>query len=95
VDVTGSTVVYRSPPVRPPIISCTQLVGLVSDYVEDRLPVQERLRFEEHLAVCGPCRAYFDQMRETIRLTGELREEALDPALRDAAVEAFRGWKGT
>jgi anti-sigma factor RsiW len=81
--------------VRPPIISCSQLVELVSDYVEDRLPVQERLRFEEHLAVCGPCRSYFDQMRETIRLTGALREEALDPALRDAAVDAFRGWKGT
>jgi anti-sigma factor RsiW len=69
-------------------------VELVSDYVDDRLPVRERLRFEEHLAVCGPCRSYFDQMRDTIRLTGELREEALDPALKDAAVEAFRDWKG-
>jgi hypothetical protein len=81
-------------PVPPPIMSCSQLVELVSDYVEDRLPVRERLRFEEHLAVCGPCRSYFDQMRDTIRLTGELREETLDPAVRDAAVEAFRDWKG-
>ena len=80
--------------VRPPIISCSQLVSLVTDYVEDRLPVPERLRFEEHLAVCGPCRSYFDQMRDTIRLTGELREESIDPTMRDAAVEAFRDWKG-
>jgi predicted anti-sigma-YlaC factor YlaD len=76
-------------------MSCSQLVDLVSDYVEDRLPVPDRLRFEEHLAVCGPCRSYFDQMRDTIRLTGELREESIDPAVRDAAVEAFRDWKGT
>jgi predicted anti-sigma-YlaC factor YlaD len=82
-------------PVRPPIMSCSQLVDLVSDYVEDRLPVPDRLRFEEHLAVCGPCRSYFDQMRDTIRLTGELREESIDPAVRDTAVEAFRDWKET
>jgi hypothetical protein len=31
-------------------------------------------------------------MRDTIRLTGELREESLAPALREELLLAFRGW---
>ncbi|MDX6549895.1 MAG: hypothetical protein QOJ31_579, partial [Gaiellales bacterium] len=33
-----------------------------------------------------------DQMRETIRLTGTLREEHLEGAARDALLHAFRTW---
>jgi anti-sigma factor RsiW len=74
-------------------ITCQQLVELVTDYVEDRMPVEERMRFEEHLAVCGPCRTYLKQMRETIHLTGALSEETIDPRARDALLRAFRNWR--
>ena len=74
------------------LITCRELVELVTDYIEDRLPAAERMRFEEHLAVCGPCRGYLKQMRQTIRLTGALTEETIDPTARDALLRAFRGW---
>jgi predicted anti-sigma-YlaC factor YlaD len=77
----------------PVLITCQQLVELVTDYVEDRLPLPERMSFEEHLAVCGPCRNYLDQMRETIRLTGSLEEESIAPEARDALLAAFRDWR--
>jgi anti-sigma factor RsiW len=77
----------------PGMLTCQELVELVTDYVEDRLPLAERARFEEHLAVCGPCRTYLKQMRQTIRLSGELTEEKISPPARDALLEAFRGWK--
>jgi hypothetical protein len=32
-------------------------------------------------------------MRDTIARTGRLREEDLDPALQDALISVFRGWK--
>ena len=54
-------------------LTCKELVEVVTDYLEDRLPPAERVRFEEHVAFCSWCRTYLDPMRETVRLTGTLR----------------------
>jgi anti-sigma factor RsiW len=74
-------------------MSCQELVELVTEYFEGRLPAAERRRFDEHLAVCGPCGIYLEQMRETIRLTGRLAEDSISPDTRDALLEAFRTWR--
>ena len=74
-------------------LTCRELVEVVTDYLEGSLPPADRIRFEEHLVMCAPCTIYLDQMRETIRLTGTLREEQLDLAARDALLSAFRDWK--
>jgi anti-sigma factor RsiW len=73
-------------------VTCVQLVELVTAYLDGTLPAGDRLRFEQHLVICEGCAAYLDQMRETIRLTGTLREEHLDGATRDALLHAFRAW---
>lgn len=72
---------------------CRELVELVSDYLEGRLSTEDHRRFEEHLAVCEPCTKYVEQMRITVRLVGRLREEDLQPAARDAFLQAFRDWR--
>ena len=77
-----------------PYFTCQEMVELVTEYFEDRMPVEDRLRFEQHIAVCGPCHTYLRQMRETIRVTGELREESLSDDARDTLMTAFRGWGG-
>lgn len=77
-----------------PYFTCQEMVELVTEYLEDRLPVADRLRFEQHIAVCGPCHAYLGQMRETIRVTGELREESLSDDARQTLMTAFREWGG-
>jgi hypothetical protein len=71
-------------------ITCQQLVELVTEYLEDRLPVEERLLFEEHLAFCTWCVTYLDQMRQTIQVAGTLREDDLDPHARDAMLKVFK-----
>ena len=71
-------------------ITCQQLVELVTEYVEDRLPVEERLLFEEHLAFCTWCVTYLDQMRQTIQVAGTLCEDDLDPHARDAMLKVFK-----
>jgi anti-sigma factor RsiW len=78
---------------RPGMLTCQELVELVTEYLEDRLSLDERMRFEDHLAVCGPCRSHLQQMRETVRLSGELTEETISPRARDALLDAFRDWK--
>ena len=77
-----------------PYFTCQEMVELVTEYFEDRMPIEDRLRFEQHIAVCGPCHAYLQQMRETIRVTGELREESLSDDARDTLLTAFREWEG-
>ena len=75
-------------------IACRELVTLVTDYLEDRLTPDDRARFDAHIAGCPHCTAYVEQMRETIRLTGTLREEELPAEVREALLAALRGWKG-
>jgi anti-sigma factor RsiW len=73
------------------MIACRELVTLVTDYLEDRLPAVDRARFDAHIAGCRNCTAYLAQMRETIRLTGQLREEEIPPEVRDALLAVLRG----
>ena len=73
-------------------MSCRELVALVTEYLEGTLPRFERVRFERHVAVCPPCRAHLDQMRETIRASGAITEESISAAARDDLLEAFADW---
>jgi RNA polymerase sigma-70 factor, ECF subfamily len=61
--------------VTPPPLSCRELVELVTDYLEGRLPEAERRRFEEHLGGCDGCTAYVEQFRRTITTVGALSED--------------------
>jgi anti-sigma factor RsiW len=74
-------------------MTCRELVGLVTDYLDGALEPAACLRFEAHLARCTGCRRHLDQMRRTIRSVGRLAEEDLDAAARDRWLGAFRTWK--
>jgi anti-sigma factor RsiW len=74
-------------------LTCKELVELVTDYVEGLLAPAERTRFEAHLATCGGCRAYLEQMRQTIALLGSLLEASLAEGAREELLTLFRDWK--
>ena len=73
-------------------MTCRQLVELVSDYLEGRLAPSDRARFEGHLAECGDCREYVEQVRETVSALGRLREDSLSAGARDDLLRAFADW---
>jgi anti-sigma factor RsiW len=74
-------------------LSCAHLVELVTDYLEGALSRRDRTRFEAHLAECPHCATYLDQIRTTVAASGRLREEWLEPEMRDALLHAFRAWR--
>jgi anti-sigma factor RsiW len=74
-------------------LSCRELVELVTDYLEGALPADERTRFEEHIAGCGGCKTYLEQIRQTIAAVGHLPEDSLSPEAERMLLEAFRGWR--
>ncbi len=74
-------------------LMCREIVELVTNYLEDALSPEDHERVRAHLAMCRDCARYLDQMRQTIRATGSLREEDLAPGAKDALLGAFRNWK--
>jgi anti-sigma factor RsiW len=73
-------------------LTCHEVVELITDYLEDALPDDDRRRVEEHLAACDGCTHYLEQMRETIRLTGMLSEEQVPEEQKRKLLTAFRTW---
>jgi anti-sigma factor RsiW len=76
-----------------PELTCAEVVELVTDYLEGRLPDGQRRRFDEHLTGCDGCNAYVEQMRATIAVSGHVPAPDLSPELRERLLEAFRGWR--
>jgi anti-sigma factor RsiW len=76
-----------------PGMSCTEVVEVITDYLEGTMPEPERLRFEKHLDQCPFCITYLDQMREVVATLGTLHEESLSPETRAGLLEAFRDWR--
>jgi anti-sigma factor RsiW len=73
-------------------MSCQELAELVTEYLEGTLPADDQERFEEHLETCPRCQTYLEQMRQTIRMLGQLPAETISPEARGQLLAAFRGW---
>ena len=74
--------------------SCQEMIEVVTNYLDDALPLDDQQRYERHISYCAGCRTYLEQMRETIKQTGQLpREQTIPPALRERIVAQFRTWK--
>lgn len=78
--------------VDPDELTCQELVGLVTDYLEGMLPPVELARFEAHLLECDDCPMYVEQLRTTISLVGRLDEVDVSPDARATLLKAFRAW---
>ena len=76
-------------------LSCQELVELVTNYLEGDLAQEERASFEHHIAGCGGCHEYVQQMRQTIELTGRLTPADVSPEAEAALLAAFRDWKSS
>jgi anti-sigma factor RsiW len=74
-------------------LTCRELVELVTDYLDGSLSRRDRARFEAHIAACGNCTQYVEQFRETIRLTGTLRESDVSLEAETALLAQFEAWK--
>ena len=71
---------------------CKELVELVTDYLEGRMPTAEVERFEAHLGVCPPCGFYLGQMRLTLQALGQIPEESIPAEARQELLHAFAEW---
>ena len=71
-------------------MTCQQFVEIVTDYLERQLDEARRLWTDEHLAQCDACRAYLEQMRQTIAALRNLADDELDDERRGRILAAMR-----
>jgi predicted anti-sigma-YlaC factor YlaD len=83
----------RARPLNGHDITCEQVVALVTAYLEGELTRDRHALFEAHLDECEDCTEYLRQIRTTIAVTGQLRDEDLDPMARDQLVTLYRRWR--
>ncbi len=61
---------------------CSEIVDLLLDYLEGRLPPETHARLDQHLSSCPSCIAHLRTYRSTVSLLRSLAEEDLPPELR-------------
>ena len=73
-------------------LDCQSLVEVVTDYLEDALPMADRRVVDEHLAECEDCLHHVDQMLRTIEMTARLADagEVVPSAALDALLATFQ-----
>lgn len=77
----------------PEDLACRELVEIITDYLEGKLPEPESARLELHLEGCRGCRTYLEQMKQTITLAGKLTEDSVQPEAREELLSVFQKWK--
>jgi len=74
-------------------LDCNEIVELVTAYLDGALKRRDRKAFERHLAKCGGCGNYVEQIRITIETVGRVNGDDLPQDLRDNLVAAFHDWR--
>ena len=68
------------------MLRCRDVSERASDLLDGNLPLGGWLALRFHLAICGMCRTYVDQLRKTRTLLGRSRFAPLERAEEDALI---------
>ena len=71
-------------------LSCQEFVELVTDYLENALDADARVRFEQHMAICPGCETYLQQMAETASRLGKIPVDTISDEVQMTLLSAFR-----
>ena len=74
-------------------VSCSEVVELVTDYLERSLPPDQTALVEQHLNFCEGCLRYVDQIRTTVDTLGRIEPDEVPPLIRSQLLAAFRDWR--
>jgi anti-sigma factor RsiW len=72
-------------------VRCSELVDVITDWMEGAMPEGRAAELEEHLAICPHCVDYVDQMRTATALLRRLNDD-LDDGNHQRLLRAFRTW---
>ena len=72
------------------MVSCKQVVELLSDYLEGELQGKDKRTMDLHVMACSECKNFADSFRETGRLVQSLRYDEIPPEFRTRLREVLK-----
>ncbi|MEJ2367895.1 MAG: zf-HC2 domain-containing protein [Acidobacteriota bacterium] len=75
------------------MLTCKQVTELMTDYLERRLPLGQRIRFQMHLGFCRACRAYLRQMKATLETLERFEAPPVSDELEKELLVRFKNWR--
>ena len=75
------------------VLSCREIVELVTDYLEGDLDADTTTALETHLDLCPGCARYVEQIRETVTTLGAVSSDNLPAEAQADLLEAFREFR--
>lgn len=76
------------------MLTCKEITELVTDYLEGRMSLADRMRFQMHVGMCKHCRAYLRQMKATVAALGQMPDDAAMPEdVSDELRKRFAEWR--
>jgi anti-sigma factor RsiW len=77
------------------MLTCRELVELVTDYLDGALPPDRQAEVVAHLEGCEGCLRYLAQLQATRQVLTTVPSATLSAEERSAVVDAFREWCST
>lgn len=71
-------------------IECRQIADLLADYLDGTLPKRLVDLIEWHIEGCGPCVAFVNTYRGTIKATRTLQQTEIPPELKKRLLAVLR-----
>ena len=71
------------------VLSCREIVELVTDYLDGDLDADTTTALEAHLDLCPGCTRYVEQIREIVATLGDVSSENLSAEAQAGLLEAF------
>lgn len=73
------------------MLECKDVAEEASNYLDGDLPLGKRIGLFFHLVICSCCRAYLQQIRQTIRTVAVVRPREQNHIDTQALAEQLRG----
>jgi anti-sigma factor RsiW len=74
------------------MLTCQQLVELITDYAEGALDAEQHAAVARHLSDCDECLRYASQLQQTGRVLASMPAPVLSNDDRAALIAAYREW---
>lgn len=73
----------------PGLITCDEADAFIDDYLDARLPLRTRARFERHLKMCAPCRYYLEAYKRSIALAKDSARDTNTAKMPEELMQAI------
>ena len=71
-------------------MTCHEFIDFLDDYLDGSLSLDQRTRFDEHLAECPDCQSYLESYQRTIRLGKAALADGDEPVAPDVPEDLVR-----